>query len=145
MLTWEGSWPNSLVRRPPWLQACSVKNKTDLHLKIEFFFYVKFDLIKAKFKIAFISDMWNWQTENWFFKFCFYWWYFLSVPIRIKWWPRQQLMLPRAANPRYFIVKLSLELQEIGPEFPVHHGKKFETHFLFNVHMHVIMKASLKG
>ena len=28
MLTWEGSWPNSLVRRPPWLQACSVKNKT---------------------------------------------------------------------------------------------------------------------
>ena len=27
MLTWEGSWPNSLVRRPPWLQACSVKNK----------------------------------------------------------------------------------------------------------------------
>ena len=29
MLTWEGSWPNSLVRRPPWLQACSVKNKTN--------------------------------------------------------------------------------------------------------------------
>ena len=27
MLTWEGSWPNSLVRRPPWLHACSVKNK----------------------------------------------------------------------------------------------------------------------
>ena len=27
MLTWEGSWPNSLVRRPLWLQACSVKNK----------------------------------------------------------------------------------------------------------------------
>ena len=27
MLTWEGSWPNSLVRRPPWLQVCSVKNK----------------------------------------------------------------------------------------------------------------------
>ena len=27
MLTWEGSWPNSLARRPPWLQACSVKNK----------------------------------------------------------------------------------------------------------------------
>ena len=27
MLTWEGSLPNSLVRRPPWLQACSVKNK----------------------------------------------------------------------------------------------------------------------
>ena len=27
MLTWEGSWPNSFVRRPPWLQACSVKNK----------------------------------------------------------------------------------------------------------------------
>ena len=31
MLTWEGSWPNSLVRRPPWLQACSVKNKTNKH------------------------------------------------------------------------------------------------------------------
>ena len=27
MLTWEGSWPNSLVWRPPWLHACSVKNK----------------------------------------------------------------------------------------------------------------------
>ena len=30
MLTWEGSWPNSLVRRPPWLQACSVKNKQNV-------------------------------------------------------------------------------------------------------------------
>ena len=30
MLTWEGSWPNSLVGRPPWLQACSVKNKTNI-------------------------------------------------------------------------------------------------------------------
>ena len=30
MLTWEGSWPNSLVRRPPWLHACSVKNKQPL-------------------------------------------------------------------------------------------------------------------
>ena len=27
MLTWEGSWPNSLVWRPPWLHTCSVKNK----------------------------------------------------------------------------------------------------------------------
>ena len=27
MLTREGSWPNSLVRTPPWLHTCSVKNK----------------------------------------------------------------------------------------------------------------------
>ena len=27
MLTWEGVWPNSLARRPPWLHASSVKNK----------------------------------------------------------------------------------------------------------------------
>ena len=34
MLTWEGSWPNSLVRRPPWLQACSVKNKENTFRRI---------------------------------------------------------------------------------------------------------------
>ena len=34
MLTWEGSWPYSLFRRPPWLQACSVKNKTNKHFEI---------------------------------------------------------------------------------------------------------------
>ena len=37
MLIWEGSWPNSLVRRPPWLQACSVKNKqTNKNLNFDF-------------------------------------------------------------------------------------------------------------
>ena len=37
MLTWEGSWSNSLFRRPPWLHACSVKNKqTNKNLSLNF-------------------------------------------------------------------------------------------------------------
>jgi hypothetical protein len=38
-----GVWPNSLVRRPPWLHASSVKNKQTIIMPTSFFFAVSFD------------------------------------------------------------------------------------------------------
>ena len=63
MLTWEGSWPNSLVRRPPWLQACSVKNKQSCKFQVSLLRLVQKQRIKSK--IAEKQVSWKLKT------FCF--------------------------------------------------------------------------
>ena len=60
MLTWEGSWPNSLVRRPPWLHACSVKNKQKTNIFVKKNIIVNFIIQKLKSKYTSLQKYTNW-------------------------------------------------------------------------------------